>query len=154
MGDIRRRPFRPAPNLVPEDLIGMAVPCPICSTSNIVPWLERLTFPKQPIARNAGGGYFVPVSFPIVCASDSCKNSFDFKIPVGDIETIWNLYGDEAGRFIKSPLQRYSSASLNFFCITLVGLHKSKHDEFRRNRPGNTRSLANGVSYPARSVLA
>jgi hypothetical protein len=89
-----------------------------------------MEYPRQPIHPIGGGGHWVPVSFPITC--NSCSDSFDASVPILKNESRWFLYGDEAGRYISDPLDKYSKRSLNFFCITLVGMHKSKQSRLKK----------------------
>lgn len=124
MKDIRRLPFRSAPSLIPQELINKYFNCPKCSTKVEVPWLEKMKFPKQPVQPNNGGGHWVPVSIPLKCTT--CEHTFNGEVIILENESKWFLYGDEAGRYIVDPPQKISTRPLNFFCITLVGIHKSK----------------------------
>ena len=126
MKDPRRLPHRPAPGLVPKELLNKHYTCPKCSSSVDVPWLEKMEFPQQPISPEGSDGHWVPISIPLIC--DACDHFFNVKIVTRDNESKWFLYGDEASRYITKPLAKYSQRPLNFFCITLVGMHNSKQD--------------------------
>lgn len=132
MKNISKRPHRSHPGLIPEELIGLKKVCPFCNCETEIPWLEKLQFPKFPIKSNDGNCYWAPVSFPLTCSSLVCNKVFEVKIPVLPNHNRWSLYGDEAGRYITQPAIKYSSRPLNFYCITLVGLHASKHDRVRK----------------------
>ncbi len=127
MKDVRRLPYRPAPGLIPQELINKYFNCPECDSEVEVPWLEKMEFPKQPIQPNSGDGHWVPVSIPLTC--NSCTHTFNARVTILENESKWFLYGDEAGRYIAKPHKKYSSTPLNFFCITLVGIHKSKKND-------------------------
>lgn len=130
MKDVRRLPYRSAPGLIPQELIDRCFKCPKCNSDVQVPWLEKMEFPKQPIQPTGGGGHFVPVSFPLTCVF--CSDSFDARVTILKNESKWFLYGDEAGRYIVDPLNQYSQRPLNFFCITLVGMHNSKQNRLKK----------------------
>jgi len=130
MNDIRKKPYRPSPSLVPEDLSGKKYECENCGSMVEVPWTEKLDFPKQPVQPNNGEGFWVPISFPLKCTD--CNTTFDVKVEVKDNESLWHLYGDEAGRFIHRKTTKHD-VDLNFFCITLVALHQSKHSRVIRS---------------------
>lgn len=132
MKDVRKLPHRTAPSLIPEELVGKKFNCPACGTEVEVPWLEKMLFPQQPIAPIEGSGHWVPISIPLKCSADSCKADFHVNVPLRPNENRWSLYGDEAARYIDSPNGRYSTEPLNFFCITLVGLHKRRHERVRQ----------------------
>lgn len=142
MKDIRKIPYRSTLGIIPKELYGKVVSCPICKTDTIVPWLEKLNFPQQPVVPNQGGGHWVPVSIPLQCGSESCKNEFIEKVPILPNENRWALYGDEAGRYISSPSAEHSAEPLNFFCITLVGLHERRHERIRRQIYNLKKSIA------------
>lgn len=130
MKDIRKQPYRFAPHLVPAELVGASYPCPECGSASPVPWTEKLLFPKQPLAHNEGGGYFVPASLPLLCGS--CHAAFEIEIPRIKAQSVWTIYGDEAGRYIDQPPAKYSTEALHFFCITLVGLHNRRRERVRK----------------------
>jgi len=44
MKDIRKRPHRATPGLVPEELLGMRGICPICRAEVEIPWLETCRY--------------------------------------------------------------------------------------------------------------
>jgi len=130
MKDIRKQPYRPSPGLVPEDLCGKKHKCPNCGAMVEVPWTEKLEFPQQPIPPYSGNGFWVPVGFPLHC--HDCNTTFDVKVEVKKNEALWHVYGDEAGRFIHNKTTMHG-VDLNFFCITLVGLHQSRHSRVARS---------------------
>lgn len=130
MKDIRRYPFRPAPGLVPQELLSKVFECTSCKANVKVPWLEKMEFPQQPFQPVGKDGHWVPVSIPLEC--HVCKTKMDARIPIIEKESRWSLYGDEAGRYIANPLIKYSTEPLNFFCITLVGLHQTKQVRVKR----------------------
>ncbi|MBU9273046.1 hypothetical protein [Burkholderia gladioli] len=132
MKDIRKRPHRAAPGLVPVELLGMKGACPICKTETEIPWLAKMEFPKQPIKSDHGQGHWVPVDIPLTCSSDVCRHNFSIKAPILPDKNRWALYGDEAARYISHPPAEHSSEPLNFYCVTLVALHKRRHDRVRR----------------------
>lgn len=126
MGDIRKLPYRAAPGIIPDELYGKAFNCPECGCAVQVPWLKNQNEPSQPIIPNSGVGFWVPADFLLKCNTQSCNNTFNVSTPSLPIECNWHLYGDEAGRYIKKPSNKYSNEPLHFFCITLVGLHRDK----------------------------
>jgi hypothetical protein len=132
MKDIRKRPFRDAPGLIPEDLLGMTAACPICGLNAEVPWLAKMEFPKHPLKSDHGPTHWVPVSIPINCASQQCAHEFDVNVPILPNTNRWGLFGDEAGRYIAKPPSHYAEQPLNFFCITLVSLHRSRQERLRK----------------------
>ena len=123
MKDIRRRPYRKAPPLIPSELIGKTIQCPHCNSEVPVPWTEKLEFPKQTIEANDKKGHFAPIDFPLLCNNDSCKHKFYARVPIVEKAGWGTLYGDEAGR--------HPNKSMDFFCITLVGLEGRKHEKIR-----------------------
>lgn len=132
MKDIRRRPHRAAPGLVPEELLGMKGICPICRAEVEIPWLEKMVFPKQPIKADHGQGHWVPVGIPLTCSSEACKHDFFINVPILPNKNRWTLYGDEASRYISQPPAEHSSEPLNFYCVTLVALHARRHERVRK----------------------
>jgi len=106
--------------------------CPICKTETEIPWLEKMEFPKQPVKSDNGQWHWVPVDIPLTCSSEACKHNFSVKIPTLPNKNRWGLYGDEAARYISSPPAEQSSEPLNFYCVTLVALHKRWHDRVRK----------------------
>jgi hypothetical protein len=42
MKEIKKRLYRAAPGLVPEELVGMKSACPVCKTETEIPWLEKM----------------------------------------------------------------------------------------------------------------
>ena len=131
MKDIRKRPYRAMPGLVPEELIGMNGTCPICKTETAIPWLEKMEFPKHPV-KSDHGGHWVPVDIPLRCSSEACKHDFFIKVPRLPDNNRWSLYGDEAARYISQPPAEHSTEPLNFHCVTLVALHKRRHERVRK----------------------
>lgn len=142
MKDIRKQPYRPSPGLIPEELNGKRYECPNCGSMVEVPWTEKLEFPKQPIQPYSGIGFWVPVSFPLQCSD--CNSTFDVEVEVKSYESLWHLYGDEAGRFIHRKTTK-NSVDLNFFCITLVALHESRHSRVKRSIRKLKKSIAPSV---------
>lgn len=132
MKDIRKRPHRSTPGLVPEELLGMKGSCPICKTETEIPWLEKMEYPKQPVKSDHGQHHWVPVDFPLTCSSEGCKHVFFITTPVLPNKNRWALYGDEAARYISLPPKDHSPEPLNFYCITLVALHKRRHERVRK----------------------
>jgi hypothetical protein len=132
MKDIRKRPHRAAPGLVPHELVGMKGACPKCKTWTEIPWLEKMGFPKQPINSDHGHWHWVPVGIPLTCSSETCRHDFHINVPILPNENRWALYGDEAARYIGLRHEDQSSGNLNFYCLTLVGLHKRRHDRVRK----------------------
>ncbi|VVS91428.1 DUF3800 domain-containing protein [Desulfoluna spongiiphila] len=132
MKDIRKQPYRPNPGLVPQDLYEKRVVCPKCKREFQIPWTEKLEFPLQPIEPNQGGGYWVAAGIELCCPYDECNHKFEISVPNIPNESRWVIYGDEAGRYIDKPNPKYSTDPLNFFCITLVGLHNSKQEKLQR----------------------
>jgi hypothetical protein len=130
MKDVRKQPYRPSPGLVPQDLVHKKYECPDCGSMVEVPWTEKLEFPKQPIQPNSGEGFFVPAGFPLRC--HDCNSKFDVEVEIKENESIWHLYGDEAGRYIHRNTTKHG-VDLNFFCITLVALHRRKHSRVQRS---------------------
>jgi hypothetical protein len=128
MSNIKNLPHRPIPQLIPEDLIGKTALCPNCKSETEIPWLEKMEFPQQPVKANGGGGHWVPVGIPMQCFNLACQHIFFIGVPILPKESTWTLYGDEAGRHINSPLEKHSIEPLNFFCLTLVGLHRNKKE--------------------------
>lgn len=118
---VDKRPFRKNPGVVPVDLDTVKATCIYCGFKNDINWVEDLLFPKEPIELSDASGHWVPVSFPITCLD--CKKDFDFNTPIKEKESTWNLFGDEAARIITR-----NGKQISFFCISLVGLHKDKHD--------------------------
>lgn len=106
--------------------------CPICKTETEIPWLEKMEYPKQPLKSDHGHHHWVPVDFPLACSSEECKNVFFIKVPILPNKNRWALYGDEAARYISLPPTEYSAEPLNFYCLTLVALHKRLHDRVRK----------------------
>lgn len=131
MKDIRKRPRRATPGLVPTELLGMKRACPICKTETDIPWLEEMEYPKQPVKSDHGPHYWVPVSFPLTCSSEKCKHVFSIEIPILPNKNRWSLYGDEAARHISTPPAEHSLEPLNFYCVSLVALHKKSHERVR-----------------------
>lgn len=131
--DPRKLPYRDAPGIVPKELVGAAFPCESCGKNIEVQWLEKLTFPSQPTEPNSGGGHWVPVSIPLRCKAENCGQETSVNVPIKEIDAVWTLYGDEAGRYIDRPHRSRSKEALNFFCITLVGLHKDSWDSVKQH---------------------
>jgi hypothetical protein len=131
VANIRDQPFRLAPGLVPEELVGKSGRCPNCGTTTPVPWADKLEFAKQPIEPIAGGGHWVPADISLTCRATDCGREYSLQIPRAPKVGTWTIFGDEAGRYI-SDCEPRSSGSLHFFCITLVGLHRRRHDRVRR----------------------
>lgn len=127
--DPRKLPYRAAPSIVPQELVGKTFPCEKCGADTEVQWLEKLIFPSQPIEPNSGGGHWVPISIPLRCNVRSCAHETLINVPTKPIEASWALYGDEAGRFIGNTHPTISKEPLHFFCITLVGLHRDSQVE-------------------------
>lgn len=132
MKDIRKRPFREAPGLIPKDLLGMTAACPVCGLNAEIPWLAKMEFPKHPVKSNHGPEHWVPVSVPMHCASQQCAHDFHVNVPILPNTNRWGLFGDEAGRYIAEPLSHYADQPLSFFCITLVSLHQRRHERLRK----------------------
>lgn len=132
MKDIRKLPYRQASKLVPEELLDKKFSCPSCKTEIAVPWLDKLSFPQQPIKPYMADGHWVPIGMQMLCSNESCQKEFNVSVPILPNTNRWTLYGDEAGRYIKTPNIKYSPESLHFFCITLVGLEHKKHESVRR----------------------
>lgn len=139
MKDVRNQPYRPSPRLVPEDLCNTRHECPTCKAMVEVPWTEKLKFPKQPIQPYSGKGFFVPVSYPLHCGD--CDTDFDVQIEAKKNESLWHLYGDEAGRFIHKSTNNHGN-DLSFFCITLVSLHQSRHSRVKKSIRKLKKSIA------------
>jgi hypothetical protein len=128
LNDPRKLPFRTAPGIVPEELVGKKFPCESCGVSLEVPWLDKLSFPSRPIVPNSGDGHWVPASIPLRCKAEECAHVTNIKVPIREREATWTLYGDEAGRYFDEPHSLVSKEPLHFFCITLAGLHKDSWD--------------------------
>lgn len=124
-----KRPHRAAPQLVPEELLGLRFTCIKCGTVSAMPWLEKLPEPVIPEFVADRGAYRTPAVMPVSCPAPGCDAVIEAKVPPGEIECNWVLYGDEAGRSIPQPAPAFSTEPLHFFCITLVGLHATKHGE-------------------------
>lgn len=142
MKDIRKQPYRPAPGLVPNELIEKKFNCPDCKTEVHVPWVEKLPYPRQPFNSLIKKISFVPSGFPLCCPIKSCQKEFHVSVPILPNKNRWALYGDEAGRYIHQPNPKYSSKPLHFYCITLVGLHRKKHERLRRQIEQLKKSIA------------
>ncbi len=121
--DVRKLPFRLAPNIIPQELLGLSFPCLQCGEPIEIPWLEKLKFPIHPVKHNSEKGHWVPVSIPLDCLQPGCLYKNTIKIPIKPIDASWGLFGDEAARYISNPHQIISKDPLHFFCITLIGLH-------------------------------
>ena len=128
MADIRKRPRRRAPGLVPEALFEMTATCPTCNVAAPILWLDKLPFPKQPVA--LPDGHYVPIDFPVSCAK--CDVDFSHRVPIKPRTTTYHLYGDEAARYVASHAVPNVATALYFFCLTLVGLHRDKVERVRK----------------------
>lgn len=142
MGDVRRRPSRPPPDLVPEELEKVRAKCPLCRTLMPIPWNEKLEFPKQPVAPKDSlislrPGYWVPIDFPLKCP----RCALEFRVPIPDRPrgSECTLYGDEAFRYINNHIVGNDGRPIRFACITIVGMHRdgqvrlrSQLDELKR----------------------
>ena len=95
--------------------------CLKCGAVNEINWIEDLPFPKEPIPVIDNTGYWVPASIPVRCVQ--CETHTDLAVPKIETESTWTLYGDEAGRIVK-----HKDQELSFFCLSIVGLHNTKHD--------------------------
>ena len=146
MPDIRRRPYRPAPGLIPEELINRHQNCPRCNRPIQIPWLEAMKFPKHPVEHRTGQGFWIPVSFPVFC--DQCEKSFDVAVPRLPNKSNWTLYGDEASRYISDHNLPGISRPLNFFCITLVGLHHKRRARVEKQIYPNSESPSGIICCP------
>ena len=130
MKDVRRLPYRSAPGLVPQELIGKCFKCPKCNSDVQVPWLEKMEFPRQPIQPISEDGHWVPVSFPLAC--NACSYDFDARVATLADESKWLLYGDEAGRYINDPLVKYSQKPLNFFALHWLECIRAKRTGLKK----------------------
>lgn len=128
MGDVRKQPFRPAPQLVPRDLLNRTICCPSCGNESKIAWLDKLQWPNQPVAPYTGGGHFVPISFNNKCPNPECASRVQVNVPVLPVDCDWTIYGDEASRYITRP----GDTPLNFFTINLVGLHRDRRARVQR----------------------
>lgn len=109
------------PGLVLKELIGSTSTCTDCNTEKEIDWLAETKFPHEAIEPHGGGGHWVPISFSVFCSE--CDKYYFHEVPVVERECPWHIYGDEAGRIIEADGKR-----IHFFCLTLVGLHKNKHE--------------------------
>ena len=132
MKDIRKRPYREAPGLIPENLLGMAAACPVCGLETEIPWLEKMKFPQHPVKSGHGVGHWVPAGIPMHCASLQCGHDFIVNGAILPDNSRWGLFGDEAGRYIAEPPAHHAEQPLSFFCITLVSLHQRRHDRLKK----------------------
>ncbi len=131
MKGILRRPIRPAPNLVLQSIEAVKISCPQCGENVSVNWLEKLDCPIQYSKSATPDIFWVPISIPLTCKVDTCKHSFHAHTPDKKVESKWYLYGDEAGRYIDTPLPKYSKLPINFFTITLVFCHIKKQEKLK-----------------------
>jgi len=130
--DPRKLPYKTAPGIIPQELVGKVFSCEKCGRNIEVPWLDKLIFPSQPIESFLQGGHWVPVSIPLQCNSEDCTHNTLVNVPIKPKESTWTLYGDEAGRYIDKPHPSISKDPLHFFSITLVGLHSDRHETIRK----------------------
>lgn len=128
----KRESFRLPPSLVPLELLEMKIECPSCGKACLVEWTQPLAFPKQPVASNDGTGHWVPVSFPVCCNAATCEKEFQVHVPRQPVKGSLTLYGDEADRHLSNSRFTTATESLNFSCVSLVGVDGDSHDVVRK----------------------
>jgi hypothetical protein len=75
MADIRDRPFRLAPELVPQGLIGKVAACPVCPQTAPIPWTDKLELPSTSLRIRAGSWLFPRTNLhAIESAGATCGN--------------------------------------------------------------------------------
>ena len=131
MKGILKRPTRLGPNLILNSVSSVKINCPQCGTYVPINWIEKLDYPIQHSKTATPDMFLVPMSIPLTCEVEVCKHSFHANTPDKKVESRWNLYGDEAGRYIDTPLTKYSRFPLNFFTITLVFCHIDKQQKLK-----------------------
>lgn len=116
-----KRPYRPAPGVVPEELLATRATCPECGASVAIDWLTPTKYPAQPIAPRGGGGHYVPVGIQLTCVN---SHSFSHRVPVHPTRSRVGLFGDEASRYIADHKVASTDGPLNFRCLTLVKIQR------------------------------
>ncbi|MBK5412069.1 hypothetical protein JFU58_26530 [Pseudomonas sp. TH34] len=116
-----KKQYRKNPGLNLIELEATTSSCSACGTENAIDWLGDMKYPHEAVVPNHGDGRWIPVSVPVKCSN--CMLDYHHNIPIIDRDGTWGLYGDEAGRIVE-----FNGKRIHFFCLTLIGLHRSKHE--------------------------